>query len=233
MESKYPKFFNAEAPKPLKVGIFDNILETGDWDMELLKSAIQIYVKSALYYLSFANETSCYDLSGEKTSAITIEDEKHASIDRFRKIISCFNMPTKCPHLVARENKITPNPVRSEFYGDHYYTEKRFFEIREILAEYYGRNVRMKQKEAKIMDKEQYQTSTTVIQNNTVIFATKAYGTTRKMASKLSAIKLLVYLQNKIEAYPFPYKKLDLSDSEIEQQFFDYYQEKHGDAQAS
>ena len=225
LEHTYPKLFNSGAPKPLKVGIFDDILETNDWDMVLLKSAIKTYTRSDLYYLSFINERNRYDLSGEQVSSITIEDEDHAT-DRLRKTVGRFNVLAKYPQLIGRENKSKPNPVRSEFYGNHYYAEKRFFEIKEILSEYYGRDVKMKKKEAKITDNKKYRRLTTVIQNKKVIFSTEAYGTTRKIASKLSEIKLLVHLQNNIEAYPFPYKKLDLSAAKIEQQFFDYYKEK-------
>lgn len=226
LENTYPKLFNSRAPKPLKIGIFDDILKKNNLDIVLLRSAIKTYTRSDLYYLSFINDNNRYDLSGKQASSITIEDEDHAT-DQLRKTVGRFNVLAKYPQLIGREKKIKPTPVRSEFYGNHYYAEKRFFEIKEILSEYYGRDVKMKKKGTKIIDNKKYCRLTTVTQNKKVIFFTEAYGTTRKMASKLSEIKLLVHLQNNIKAYPFPYKKLDLSTAKIEQQFLEYYKAKN------
>ncbi len=126
-----------------------------------------------MYYLSFANETSRYDLSGKKASAIfiTADDEEHA-IDCLRKPVGRFNMSAKYPELVGRENKITPNPIRSEFYGNHYYHQKHFFEFKTVLAECYGRDVKLKQKES--INNERHHTLTTVVKNNAVLFTTEA-----------------------------------------------------------
>ncbi len=43
LEHHYPKLFNAEYPKQLKVGIFEDIVADGEWDAELLKEAIRKY----------------------------------------------------------------------------------------------------------------------------------------------------------------------------------------------
>lgn len=230
LERNYPKLFDAENPKPLKVGIFDDILEKGDWDANLLKAAIRTYARSELYYLSFANDTSRYDLLGERTSAISLEDEQHA-IDRLKRIVGRFNLPDKYPQLVGRDNNMAPEPVKSKFYGFHYYEEKRFFEVKEILAECYGSSVKIKHKDTKV--DELFCSEITVKYKEELLFHTEAKSKLQRAAQKLVSVKLLIHLQNNIEAYPFPYKKLNLSDDEIERQFFDYYQAKHGDNKAS
>lgn len=193
LEHKYSKPFNTKNPKPLKIGISDDILVTDEWDAELLTDTLKKYVRAELYYLSVTNESSRYDLSGDKVSSIAIEDEQHA-IDCLRKIIGRFNMPNKYPELVDKEKKITAKPRRPEFYGNQYYHQKRFFELKEVVSECYGRDVKLKQKEAKIINNEQHHTLTTVLKTNTVLFTTEAYGVTRKIANNVLAIKLLVCL---------------------------------------
>jgi len=231
LERHYPKLFNAEKPKPLKVGIFeDMVAEHDDWNAELLKIVIKKYVHTEAYYVACAEDMHRYNLQGDRVDRIT-EDEEQNAITRLKNLVGRFNLPKKYPQLVGRGNNITPQPVRSRFYGEHYYEEKRFLEIKAILAECYGKGTgiayRMSEKDGLTKVKmlvEQY---------NKPLLSVEATGKSILATKKLAGVKLLMYLQNNIEAYPFPYKKSSLSDAEIEAQFLAYYQAKHGNRQTA
>ena len=140
-------------------------------------------------------------------------------------------MPDKYPEWVAKEKAITPEPIKSKFYGMHYYEQKRFFEIKTILTECYGSSIKIKHKDSKVDGL--CHSVITVNYQGELLFNSEAKAKEQKAAQKLVSVKLLVHLQNTIEAYPFPYKKSSLSDAEIEAQFLEYYRAKHGNKQTA
>ena len=226
LERNYPKLFDVENPKPLKVGIFEEIVAEVDWNVGVLKEAIKQYARAEKYYVACADDLHRYDLEGERVARITPEEEQHA-INCLKNIVGRFNLSKKYPKFVGRGSTITPNPARSAFYGDHYYEEKRYFEIKSILAECYGSGIGIDYKSTN--QEGLHNMTMTVQQKSKVLFCVEAKGKSPRATKKLAGVKLLVNLQNSIEAYPFPYKKLNLSDDEIEQQFSAYYEKKHAE----
>lgn len=231
LERHYPKLFNTEKPKPIKVGIFeDMVAEHEDWNTELLQEAIKKYVRAEAYYVACVEDMHRYNLQGDRVDRITEDEEQHA-ITRLKNLIGRFNLSKKYPQLVGRGNNVTPSPVQSRFYGEHYYAEKRYFEIKSILTECYGKGVGIAYK---ISNQESLcHVIMQVKRDDEVLFSAEATGKSQVATKKLAGIKLLLHLQNTIEAYPFPYKKVSLTDTEIEHQFFEYYQAKHGNKQTA
>lgn len=223
LEKKYPKLFSMENPKPLKVGVFNEVVVSGDWNKQLLKKALRTYVQSKAYYLSCSSASYRYDLNGDKVGEISADNKENAIL-KLRELIGRFNMPEKYPDLALKGKPPTPPILRSEFYGNHYYEKVRFLEIKSLLIECYGSKIRITQRDSE--NNGNHQTTRIIMENDKALFEVTAEAPTKKMANKLSGVKLLVWLQNNIEAYPFAYVKSSLSEAEIEKGFLEYYKAK-------
>ena len=221
LAEKYPKLFNIETPKPLKVGVLEDILALdNNWNGLLLKRAIKIYVRTEAYYLACANENHRYDLKGKKSGELSAENKQNA-IDKIRELIGRFNMTSVYPELALKAKLPTPRMIKSEFYGNHYYHHEVYVEAKMLLMECYGKNnIKIRQKDAEVKGK--FEATRIVMNGDAVLFEIKAEASKKKIANQLSEIKLLMYLQNNIDAYPFAYEKRVLNDSEVEEKFINH-----------
>ena len=79
----WPELFNREAPKPLKVGITDDLIQdiavrelafgTG-----ALRAAVASYVQSPRYYRALMAGGARYDLKGQPCGEVTPQEQKNA-----------------------------------------------------------------------------------------------------------------------------------------------------------
>ena len=158
-----------------------------------------------------------YDLAGQVSGEIAAKNKQNA-IDQIRAIIGRFEMPKVYPQLALKQKLPTPRIIKSAFYGNHYYHHEIYVETKRLLTECYGNIVKMSQTEEQIK-RNKHQSICSVIKNGITLFEIEAEAKTKKLANQLSEIKLLMHLQNRIDAYPFEYEKKVLSDDQIEKNF--------------
>ena len=217
LEKQYPKLFNRATPKPLKIGTLEDILASGNhWNPKLLKRTIKLYVRTEPYYLACAMDNYRYDLADQVSGEIAAKNKQNA-IDQIRVIIGRFEMPKVYPQLALKQKLPTPRIIKSAFYGNHYYHHEIYVETKRLLTECYGNTVKMSQTEEQIK-RNKHQSIRSVIKNGITLFEVEAEAKTKKLANQLSAIKLLMHLQNTIDAYPFEYEKQLLSYKKIEKE---------------
>ncbi|EID2634167.1 ProQ/FinO family protein [Escherichia coli] len=79
----WPELFNREAPKPLKVGIFDDLIQ----DIAIrelasgagtLRAAVASYVQSPRYYRALMAGGARYGLKGQPCGEVTPQEQKEA-----------------------------------------------------------------------------------------------------------------------------------------------------------
>ena len=76
----WPDTFSWSNPKPLKIGIREEILESTDSEDEkkVLLSALNCYVRRIKYVTSPINHTHRYDLNGNENELITDKEKEYA-----------------------------------------------------------------------------------------------------------------------------------------------------------
>ena len=219
----YPKIFDYDNPKPLKIDIFEDIAQCGKIDSNLLRDALIYYTRSEQYCYSFITDAHRYDLSGKAVSTIT-EEEKTWAIELLYQAIGRLKMQQDYPALINSNIVQTPEIVVAEDYGNHYYLSVLLEEILKILLDCYGKSVCVVERSSR--SNIRFMSILQVVCQDEVLFEILADGEGGKKAQRLALIKLLVRLQNTVEAYPFGYAKSALSEAEIERGFLGYYKAK-------
>ena len=81
LTTRWPKTFHWSNPKPLKIGIREEVLDSTDSEDEkkLLLSALNAYFRRIKYVTSPINNTHRYDLSGNEHALITDKEKEHAA----------------------------------------------------------------------------------------------------------------------------------------------------------
>ncbi|WP_207063901.1 ProQ/FINO family protein [Motiliproteus sp. SC1-56] len=74
----YPRTFDREAVKPLKIGIQDDLVADGKLPQGKIKRALASYVRSPLYYKALQAGAVRIDLNGEAAGEVTEEQAEHA-----------------------------------------------------------------------------------------------------------------------------------------------------------
>ncbi len=78
LNTTYPNCFNRAAPKPLKIGILNDIISEGYWQYSkgFLRKTLGFYTGSALYQNSILENKNRYSLNGKEVGEITDEDRE-------------------------------------------------------------------------------------------------------------------------------------------------------------
>ncbi|ENN7399706.1 ProQ/FinO family protein [Escherichia coli] len=79
----WPDLFNREAPKPLKVGIFDDMMQDIAvrglaFGAGVLRAAMTSYAKSPRYYRALVAGGARYDLKGQPCGKVTPQEQQEA-----------------------------------------------------------------------------------------------------------------------------------------------------------
>jgi len=103
----WPKTFSWNDPKPLKIGIREDILESTDSEdeKEILQAALNCYVRRIKYVTSPINHTHRYDLNGHENELI-IEKEKEYAKQSLINFNKNKNEKLKNKRKQAEEKKI-------------------------------------------------------------------------------------------------------------------------------
>lgn len=88
----WPAVFNREAPKPLKEGIVDDLLQDIatrglEFGTGALRAAVMSYIQCPRYYVALVAGGLRYDLNGQPCGEVTAEQQESAA-ERLRKIRS-------------------------------------------------------------------------------------------------------------------------------------------------
>ncbi|EQB8241472.1 ProQ/FINO family protein [Escherichia coli] len=79
----WPELFNREKPKPLKVGITDDLIQNIAirelaFSAGALRAAVASYVQSPRYYRALMAGGARYDLKGQPCGEVTPQEQKEA-----------------------------------------------------------------------------------------------------------------------------------------------------------
>lgn len=78
LETHYPKAFNGASPKPLKIGIQEDLVADDKVSRGKIKRALATYVRSPRYLQSLVEGAERVDLNGEAAGAVTEGEAEHA-----------------------------------------------------------------------------------------------------------------------------------------------------------
>ena len=104
LSSTYPKCFNSQSPKPLKIGIDKDILSHKMWPASntFLREVLAFYVGSPYYQLALLKEQKRVSLEGQAIQEIT-DHQKAIAEERLKKIKTKKINPRVSNH--AREQR--------------------------------------------------------------------------------------------------------------------------------
>ncbi|MEH6471712.1 MAG: ProQ/FinO family protein [Halopseudomonas sp.] len=74
----YPKAFNRDAVKPLKIGIQEDLVAEEKLPQGKIKRALASYVRAPQYYKSLVVDADRVDLNGEAAGKVTEQEAEHA-----------------------------------------------------------------------------------------------------------------------------------------------------------
>lgn len=74
----YPKTFNREQVRPLKIGIQEDLLADEKISKGKIKRALASYVRAPAYYRSLQTGVQRVDLNGEDAGEVTEQEAEHA-----------------------------------------------------------------------------------------------------------------------------------------------------------
>lgn len=74
----WPQLFSETNPKPLKLGIWDDLVATEKVSRRQLRAALKIYCRGKAYRQTLAAGGQRYDINGQPVAAITDEHQKNA-----------------------------------------------------------------------------------------------------------------------------------------------------------
>jgi len=78
LETNYPKAFNAAEPKPLKIGIQEDLVAEEKVSRGKIKRALATYVRSPRYLQSILEGAGRVDLNGDSVGTVNASEAEHA-----------------------------------------------------------------------------------------------------------------------------------------------------------
>lgn len=100
----YPKAFNRDNVRPLKIGIQEDLLADEKVSKGKIKRALASYVRAPAYYRSIVEGAQRVDLNGEDAGEITAQEAEHAKA-MLQKIKDERNARIKEQKQAERERK--------------------------------------------------------------------------------------------------------------------------------
>ena len=74
----YPEIFNLKSPRPIKIGIHDEISTTEDLSKTKVRRGLASYVRQTAYLKSIVEGASRINIKGEADGVVTAEEASHA-----------------------------------------------------------------------------------------------------------------------------------------------------------
>ena len=210
----FPMLFNLNEPKPLKIGIDENIkLVQSDWDIDLLKAVMRKYVRMESYILNTITMKYRYDLQGKENEKIDDGGREHG-IKQLTFSIGRLALAEKYPEYVSKNINIH-EPTEEKSYGTLYYAYKVKEEVYRILLDCYGRKGKSKFNIDVLEDGKRRCRLTITSHKGEEVIIESTICDDRKKASINCYKRALVRLQNTIQAYSFEYAKPKMKEEDI------------------
>lgn len=127
LEGFWGKAFNFKNPKPLKIGIDEDLVKSAEaqglpFDEVVIKRALSAYVYTLRYTYVLTREKKRYDLKGQIVGEVTEEERQEAkeSIKRYHdrleektrnRAIEAENQAKAKSRKIARENAVNGNKL--------------------------------------------------------------------------------------------------------------------------
>lgn len=85
--NEYPETFSSEEPKPLKIGIQEDLVSEEKVSRGKIKRALATYVRNPRYLQSLVEGADRVDLKGESAGKVSAEEEVHAKakLDEYKQ----------------------------------------------------------------------------------------------------------------------------------------------------
>ena len=104
----YPEAFNPRQPKPLKIGIHEDLAADGKLSKTRIRRALNVYVRLRSYYACMTEGTDRVNIDGTPAGSVTAEEAGHAKekLDTIDKRRAERNKNKPAP---KRKSKPQPN----------------------------------------------------------------------------------------------------------------------------
>lgn len=115
----YPEAFNPRKPKPLKIGIHENLAADGKLSKTRIRRALNVYVRLRSYYACMVEGADRVNVDGSPDGKVSAEDAEHAKqklevIDK-RRAERAKQRPAKKPASKAKaKTKASPPPSKAK-----------------------------------------------------------------------------------------------------------------------
>lgn len=107
---EYPAAFSSDEPKPLKIGIQEDLVSEEKVSRGKIKRALATYVRNPRYLQSLVEGADRVDLQGESAGKVTAEEEAHAKakLDEYKqRRIERQKEQRKAQRVAEKEERIS------------------------------------------------------------------------------------------------------------------------------
>ena len=152
-----------------------------------------------------------YDLNGNEGAKLSFDDKRHAK-SRIIDIMGRLKLEEKYQDLIPKKRPIV-EPKSEKSYGYLYYFDRIGREFKQVLRECYGKGCVVDKKYDEIEGKFHCKIALTLPTGD--VMTAESIGEIEDVTMANCTKKILVRLQNTIQAYPFEYKKPKMKEEDI------------------
>ncbi|AMO56252.1 hypothetical protein GZ77_05450 [Endozoicomonas montiporae] len=85
VRERWPEAFRVSSPRPLKVGIHNEMKQTGEFPLPVIKSALKLFTSQERYLMSIKPGRSRVDLNGKPAGKVKLKEAVNAEITLFMR----------------------------------------------------------------------------------------------------------------------------------------------------
>ena len=85
VRERWPEAFRVASPRPLKVGIHNEMKQTGEFSLAIIKSALKLFTSQERYLMSIKPGRSRVDLNGKPAGKVKLKEAVNAEITLFMR----------------------------------------------------------------------------------------------------------------------------------------------------
>lgn len=85
IRERWPEAFRVSSPRPLKVGIHNEMKQTGEFPLAVIKSALKLFTSQERYLMSIKVGRNRIDLQGKPTGKVKLKEAVNAEITLFMR----------------------------------------------------------------------------------------------------------------------------------------------------
>ncbi|WP_354009148.1 ProQ/FinO family protein [Endozoicomonas lisbonensis] len=85
VRERWPEAFRVSSPRPLKVGIHNEMKQTGEFPLPIIKSALKLFTSQERYLMSIKPGRSRIDLNGKPAGKVKLKEAVNAEITLFMR----------------------------------------------------------------------------------------------------------------------------------------------------